>query len=214
MSDDKGQFGAADRLLIDDGEHNCRAFSKAGGGCILFPQVWNENRKIAGDGLAYVEHVLFLLEPPATIPFPSKTEDVTSEPQPAPAVETKPGEFVVKDSGERQSFESGMVRDVETAKTDYTTVFNGPMLDRWATHLTKGAQKYPNLADGSPNWMLAQGPAEFQRAGRSLLRHVRQYLRGDKDEDHAAAIFFNVNLREYAADRMAREGADSYATAT
>lgn len=100
--------------------------------------------------------------------------------------------FTVKDSGERAQFDSGMVRDVTTGKTDYTLVLDGPMFERWAEHLTKGAQKYSKR-----NWMLAEGDAELARFKESALRHFLQWLRGDTDEDHAAAVLFNVNGAEY-----------------
>src|SRR5688572_8119821 len=50
--------------------------------------------------------------------------------------------FVTKDSGERKTFDSGMVRDVTTDKTDYTLVLDGPMFERWAGLLKRGAVKY------------------------------------------------------------------------
>lgn len=85
-----------------------------------------------------------------------------------------------------------MVRDVEDDKTDWTLVFDGPMLKRYAEHLTKGAKKY------SPrNWMKASGDAEYDRFKRSLLRHLVAYLNGETDEDHAAAVIFNLNGMEY-----------------
>jgi hypothetical protein len=111
-------------------------------------------------------------------------------------------EFVVKDSGERREFESGMVRDTEEGKVDYTRVLDGPMHDRWANHLTKGEVKYPDVAPGVPNWTLAAGEAEYQRFKKSAARHFRQWLRGDRDEDHAAAVFFNINGAEYVRERI------------
>lgn len=104
--------------------------------------------------------------------------------------------FEVKDSGDRMEFESGMVRDTSEGKADYSLVYDGPMLDRWAEHLSKGAVKY------SPrNWMLAQGDAEAERFRASAARHFRQWMRGDQDEDHAAAVFFNINGHEYVKAR-------------
>lgn len=100
--------------------------------------------------------------------------------------------FEVKDSGEREEFESGMVRDTEAGKVDYTYVLKGPMLERWAIHLQKGAEKYAR-----DNWMQATGYAELTRFERSAIRHMVQWLNGERDEDHAAAIFFNVNGAEY-----------------
>lgn len=113
-------------------------------------------------------------------------------------------EFGIKDSGKRVEFESGMVRDTSEGKINYTTIYDGPMLDRWAIHLTKGKIKYPDVKPGVANWTLANGEAELQRAKESLARHYRQYVRGDMDEDHAAGIFFNVNLIEYIKDKLSR----------
>lgn len=106
-------------------------------------------------------------------------------------------EFIVKDSGKRQEFSSGMVRDVVEGKTDYTLIYDGPMIDRWAEHLTKGAQKYE-----ARNWMKASGTEEYDRFKISAARHFRQWLRGDRDEDHAAAVYFNINGAEYVLEQM------------
>lgn len=114
--------------------------------------------------------------------------------------------FQIKDSGARQEFTSGMVRDTQTGKADFTRVLDGPMFDRWATHLTKGEAKYPDVAPGVPNWTLASGEAELARFRKSAFRHFRQWLRGDVDEDHAAATFFNINGAEYVKARMNAAG--------
>lgn len=111
-------------------------------------------------------------------------------------------EFQVKDSGERQKFASGMVRDVTGGKTDYTLVLDGPMFERWAAHLTKGAEKYAKR-----NWMKASGREELERFKESALRHLLQWFAGDTDEDHAAAVFFNINGAAYVRDRLAKERA-------
>jgi hypothetical protein len=106
--------------------------------------------------------------------------------------------FEIRDSGMRENIGGG-VRDSESGKTDYTLVLDGPMFDRWANHLTKAAQtKY-----GVRNWLnffktRESAQQAFDRAGRSLLRHVREYMRGNVDEDHAAAQIFNINVRETA----------------
>lgn len=108
-------------------------------------------------------------------------------------------EFVIK-TGEVAQMSGGMVRSTDVGKTDYETVFDGPMLDRWAVHLTKGKVAYPDCPDGTPNWMLGKTEKELRRYRKSALRHFRQWLRGDTDEDHAAAVFFNVNGAEYVKD--------------
>jgi hypothetical protein len=113
------------------------------------------------------------------------------------------GEFLVNDSGEQTAFESGMVRDTSSGKTDYTLIVDGPMLDRWAVHLTKGAAKYAKR-----NWMQANGPAELERFMESAMRHFLQWFRGETDEDHASAVFFNVNGAEFVKDKMRASSTD------
>lgn len=106
-------------------------------------------------------------------------------------------EFGLRDSGTRESFDSGMVRDTEDGKADYTLVFDGPMLRRWAEHMTKGAKKYERR-----NWMKAAGVEELERFKRSLLRHIAAYLAGERDEDHLAAAMFNINGIAYVEEKL------------
>lgn len=105
--------------------------------------------------------------------------------------------FTVKDSGARQQFESGMVRDTPEGKTDYLLVRDGPMLKRWATHLTAGAKKYMKR-----NWMKATGQEEYDRFRESAARHFESWLNGETDEDHAAGVFFNINGAEYLRGKL------------
>jgi len=91
-----------------------------------------------------------------------------------------------------------MVRDTEEGKIDYSLVFDGPMFKRWAAHLTKGAKKY-----APRNWMKATGEQELERFKRSFLRHMVAYFDGQTDEDHAAAMIFNLNGIEYVRDQLA-----------
>lgn len=108
--------------------------------------------------------------------------------------------FTVKDSGQRQSFDSGMVRDVTEGKIRYDLIFDGPMLERWAKHLTLGAKKYE-----ARNWMKASSIDEADRFIESAVRHFVAWLRGDEDEDHAAAVFFNINGFEHVFDLKVEE---------
>lgn len=106
-------------------------------------------------------------------------------------------DFQIKDSGARQQFDSGMVRDITDDKIDYTLALDGPMFKRLAIHLTKGAVKYAKR-----NWMQARGQAELDRFKESATRHFFQWLNGDVDEDHAAAVLFNINGAEYVKEIM------------
>lgn len=115
--------------------------------------------------------------------------------------------FTVKDSGERREFESGMVRDTSEGKINYLLVRPGPMLKRWAAHLTLAAAKYDRDREpGQPrNWTLASGLAEYERFQESFARHCEQWLNGDTDEDHAAAMIFNINGAELVKERLAHD---------
>lgn len=106
-------------------------------------------------------------------------------------------EFVIKDGGKRTEFASGMVRDTAEGKIDWELVFNGPMLERWAIHLTKGNAKYPDPEPGKANWQRAAGIEEQVRFRKAAARHFAQWMRGDLDEDHAAAVIFNLNGYEF-----------------
>ena len=111
-------------------------------------------------------------------------------------------EFTIKDSGEREQYDSGMVRDTEADKTDFTNLLHGPMLVRWAEHLTRAKSKYPDVSPGVPNWTQAEGPEEYHRYRRSAYRHFLPWLNGDIDEDHAAGVMFNMNGAEFVLDKM------------
>ena len=110
--------------------------------------------------------------------------------------------FVVKDSGKRQSFDGGMVRDTQEGKVDWWRVRIGPMLKRWAEHVTKANEKYPDVAPMTPNWTLAADEEAMMRFKASADRHFAQWFNGDTDEDHAAAVMFNINGYEYTKDKL------------
>jgi len=121
---------------------------------------------------------------------------------PGEFVKVSKHEFVVKDSGSRAEYPSGMVRDTTDGKAEYDRIFDGPMMDRYAEHLTKAKAKYQDDPDGTPNWMRAASVEEMLRFRKSAARHFRQWLRGDVDEDHAAAVIFNLNGVEYVKERL------------
>lgn len=123
--------------------------------------------------------------------------------------------FMVKDSGQREELGNGFVRDTEDGKPDLARYLKIPglellpveFLERWAAHMVKGAEKY-----GPDNWRQARGQHSLERFERSATRHLRQLIRGDRDEDHAAAVAFNVAAMEYVRgllDDGAENRADS-----
>jgi len=108
--------------------------------------------------------------------------------------------FTVKDSGKKEQYKSGMLREPVMDRTDYTLIFDGPMMERWARHLTEGAKKY-----NKRNWMLAFEQKELERFRESAARHFYQWMQGHEDEDHAAAVIFNLNGYEFVKNKIKKE---------
>lgn len=110
----------------------------------------------------------------------------------------------IKDSGKRIKYNSGMVRDVSDDKINYSLIYDGPMLKRWAEHLTKGARKY-----SSKNWMKSNGPEELERFRESAARHFAQWMNGETDESHCSAVYFNINAYEYLKEKLDNDTKDT-----
>lgn len=87
------------------------------------------------------------------------------------------------DSGNRQAFATGAVRDTADGKPRLGLI--SPFaLRRLGAWLTLGAAKYEprNWEKGMP----------FSRVVDSLERHVQAFKAGDKSEDHLAAVMCNA----------------------
>lgn len=93
------------------------------------------------------------------------------------------GKFITKDSGNRQEFETGMVRDTQDGKPRFDLV---PVesLRRLADLYARGAEKYSDN-----NWKKGQ---PYSRAYASLFRHMIAWREGDRSEDHMAAVAWNA----------------------
>lgn len=91
--------------------------------------------------------------------------------------------YEVKDSGERQNFDTGARRDTNEGKGAFH-LLPSIAVKRWAVHMEKGAAKY-----GENNWLKGMPSTRYME---SLLRHAFAYLAGDRSEDHMAAILFNA----------------------
>lgn len=104
-------------------------------------------------------------------------------------------DYTTKDSGERVDFASGMRRDTDKGKPRYDLCYL-PMLTRWAELMARGAEKY-----GARNWQNANSQEELDRFQASAFRHFVQWMNGEVDEDHAAAVFFNISAAEYVKTR-------------
>lgn len=110
--------------------------------------------------------------------------------------------YVTKDSGKREEYASGMVRDVNGDKPRYDLIlpegipYEDQFLTRIAGLLTRGAVKY-----GERNWEKASGEEEMKRFRASAFRHLMQWMCGEEDEDHAAAVVFNLLAYETVRTR-------------
>jgi hypothetical protein len=113
--------------------------------------------------------------------------------------------FTTKDSGQREKFDSGMQRDTEGGKARFDLLvpkdvpYRAQLLTRFAELMERGARKYD-----ARNWELATGQEELDRAKSSAFRHFMQWLCGETDEDHAAAVAFNLLVAETVKHKMNR----------
>ena len=106
--------------------------------------------------------------------------------------------YKTKDSGKRQEYNSGMRRDLQDGKPNlYLWIpkdwpYEEQLLTRIGALATRGAEKY-----GARNSELANSKEELERFKASAMRHFMQWIMGETDEDHAAAIYFNIYMVEY-----------------
>lgn len=102
-------------------------------------------------------------------------------------------DFITKDSGKREEYDSGMQRDTQDGKPRFDLLYpvgipyNDQFLTRVAELLARGAEKYSER-----NWEKALGQEELDRFKASALRHMIQWYTGEIDEDHASACVFNL----------------------
>lgn len=89
----------------------------------------------------------------------------------------------LKDSGERQDFGTGSVRDLDTGKGAYD------LLQEFGIHadamqLERGKAKY-----GWRNWERGQPVSRYIQSCR---RHIAYYMMGLRDEPHLSAAAWNI----------------------
>ena len=88
----------------------------------------------------------------------------------------------IKDSGEREYFSTGAVRDIHAGKGRCDLLPAAAIL-RLARHFEAGALKYSER-----NWEQGIPVHSFID---SALRHLLKYLDGQQDEDHLCAAAWN-----------------------
>jgi hypothetical protein len=115
-------------------------------------------------------------------------------------------DYVTKDSGVRAAYESGMVRDTQEGKARFDLLlaegipYEEQFLTRVADLMQRGEEKY-----GARNWEKANSAEEVERFRASAIRHLAQWHCGDKDEDHASAVVFNLMAAEMTEYKLSQE---------
>jgi hypothetical protein len=97
--------------------------------------------------------------------------------------EIRNGDFVVKDSGKRQQFATGAVRDDQDGKGFFDSI-PYEALECLAKLYEAGAKKY-----GDDNWRKG---IPLRAYLNSATRHLLKLNNGWADEDHAAAVLWNI----------------------
>ena len=94
----------------------------------------------------------------------------------------------VKDSGTREEFSTGSVRDTQAGKGRFDLIPYHPLW-RLARHYENGAVKY-----GDDNWRLGQQLSRYLSSGSRHLAQWAASKRGELslNEDHLAAAAWNI----------------------
>lgn len=105
--------------------------------------------------------------------------------------------YVTLDSGERSVRPSGYQRDTQKGKPRFDLMlphdvpYEEQFLTRLAMLLSRGAEKYDER-----NWERADDQVDLDRFKSSAFRHLMQWLNDEEDEDHAAAVAYNLLAHE------------------
>ena len=89
----------------------------------------------------------------------------------------------IKDSGQRQDFDTGSQRDTQEGKGRFD-LLPAYAIGEVAKHFEAGATKYAER-----NWELGQPVSRFLN---SALRHIFKWLAGMQDERHDRAAAWNI----------------------
>lgn len=83
----------------------------------------------------------------------------------------------------KRKFDTGAQRDTDIGKPRLSLIPTEELL-RVASHYTKGGEKY-----GFDNWKKGMKTSVYYD---SAQRHLLKWWKGDTDEDHMAAVVWNV----------------------
>lgn len=104
------------------------------------------------------------------------------------------GEPIVRHGDKKTSFGTGAQRDTDEGKGT-PSLISPVLIHRLGVLLAEGAKHY-----GADNWMKGM---PYRRTVDSMIRHIFQWLAGDKAEDHLAAVCFGAMcLMTYESDKV------------
>jgi len=90
---------------------------------------------------------------------------------------------MLPDSGKRENFKTGAVRDIQEGKGRFDLI-SPAALTRLAIHYENGSRKYDDR-----NW---EKGIPASRCFSSAVRHLFKWIAGLNDEDHLAAAAWNI----------------------
>lgn len=91
--------------------------------------------------------------------------------------------MTIHDSGQREEFTTGSVRDRQEGKGRHDLLMTHA-IDQLAIHTEEGAKKY-----SEDNWRLGQPLRQYLA---SAYRHLNKLMRGETDERHDRALLWNI----------------------
>ena len=103
---------------------------------------------------------------------------------------------ITKANKEIKKDEHGLMREISVGKPRYDLIYL-PVLKDLAFLLARGAEKYDDN-----NWKSANDVKALTSFKASAWRHFVQYMEGEQDEAHHAAIMFNISAIEYLKDKL------------
>ena len=189
---------------------NCRCDEGAGWtceGCKIKAQGSRIQKTPDGGEILVVRAATEGLQGPGDIVHVNPQTDIAFSTADEPYIETHNAKIEgIHDSGKRQVFSSGAMRDPSEGKIKWSRITFGPMMRRWAQHLTNAEAKYPDPIPRVPNFSLIKTREEYLRYKESAMRHFMSWFNEEQDEDHASAVFFNINGVELIKDKWEKEG--------
>ncbi|MEU7318444.1 hypothetical protein [Streptomyces sp. NPDC007083] len=130
----------------------------------------------------------------------SRTSDVTTGPT---AQATR--QFPTKDSGSRDEHSPGMQREPDGDRPGFNLLV--PEAVSYDHHLLTccpALMARSSVTCSPGNCERADSPAKVKRTRTIALRHSIRWMSGERDEDHAAAVVFNILATETTSHVVAQ----------